>query len=92
MAALVAVSAVAAEVAPVPAKRFVHDPVELACPAGTQAFDFDHAAFCGTSLKDFHGPYAEFAPRGKVRAQGTYTHGARSGTWTFFDDQGVKKE
>jgi antitoxin component YwqK of YwqJK toxin-antitoxin module len=73
------------------------DPV-LSCPVGTKqiggAKTALEAVVCVKADKEggriFHGPYIAFWPNGKIQAQGAYENGWRSGTFTFFDQAGVK--
>jgi antitoxin component YwqK of YwqJK toxin-antitoxin module len=70
----------------------------LVCPAGSKqvggAKSALEAVVCVRSDKDggriFHGPYIAFWPNGQRQAEGQYENGWRSGTFTFFDQAGVK--
>ena len=73
------------------------DPI-LSCPPGTQQAGGSksplEAVVCVRFDKDggriFHGPYVAFWPNGQRQAEGQYEDGWRTGTFTFFDKDGVK--
>ena len=73
------------------------DPV-LSCPQGSKQVggvkSALEASVCVRFDQDggriFHGPYVAFWPNGTRQAEGQYENGWRSGSFTFFDDKGVK--
>lgn len=79
------------------ALTFAADPV-LNCPQGSKqiggAKTALEAVVCVRADKEggrvFHGPYIAFWPNGKHQAEGQYENGWRSGSFTFFDQAGVK--
>jgi len=76
--------------------------VKLSCPTGTKQFGgratmTDRGVFCVKNVTDkgtpiAHGPYVSYHQNGQKKAVGQHVDGARSGLWTFFDENGVKTE
>lgn len=72
--------------------------VKLNCPAGARqvggAKSALEASVCvkvgPSSTRMFHGPYVAYWPNGVKQAEGQYEDGNRTGSWAFFDEQGVK--
>lgn len=71
---------------------------KLSCVGGARLMQDleDLSVFCtsgkttGAGFLQKAGPYQSFWANGKLRSQGQYLEGLRTGKWAFFDEQGAK--
>jgi hypothetical protein len=80
-------------VAAVPAVALAQQ-ARLSCPSGTVqaggAKSQLEADACMARDGTFHGPYVVYHANGVKQAEGQWEKGFRTGTWTYFDKNGVK--